>query len=209
MALSSERDPVPHFGHPSEPSSAKLSRAAGPEIVPVKAAVLIALKRSPRPRICSNAYPLSCNGCALRFGVHCTGAIVSPSRPFRTACSLRRTSRSLVRMVHARSGRQRSGVVVQSGSIMGALWIGRRRSVRRRDRRLASSCWKNCRPGERSVDRSKWQRRWRRQDPSEVACRCHRIQKCICCVLGNDLNRACRIRQNALRPQSWHGMCFP
>lgn len=164
----------------------------------------------------------------MRFRVECAGSIVSSSsQPFRTACSLRRTSRSLVRMVHARSGRQRPGFVVQSGSIMGALWIGRRRSDRRCDRRLASSCRKNRRPGERPVDRSKWQRRWRRQGPSEIVGRCYRIQKCICSVLGDDsiwhaesgeyvtrlivarhvlsINRSLTVRRNAIRLGGYPG----
>jgi hypothetical protein len=77
------------------------------------------------------------------------------------------------------------------------------------------------------VDRSKWQRRWRRQGPSEIVGRCYRIQKCICSVLGDDsiwhaesgeyvtrfvvarhvlsINRSLTVRRNAIRLGGYPG----
>ena len=54
-------------------------------------------------------------------------------------------------------GRRRSRTVVQSRALMGALRVQRGRSAGRRDRRVASSCRKNCRPRKWPVDRAERQ----------------------------------------------------
>ena len=143
-------------------------RAAGPEIVRPKAAVLIAMKRSFPHRIPkSNAYHLSCNSRAMCIGVErgspilssssLSSSSLSSSRPLRRACTLRRATGRVVRVVHAQSGRQRSRPVLQSGALVGALWIQRGRSVGWRHRRLAPSRRKNRRPGKWPMDRAERQ----------------------------------------------------
>ena len=86
-----------------------------------------------------------------------------------------RASASVVRVVHARASRKRSGPFIQSRTVMGPLRVKRRRSPGRRYRGMAPSRRENCRPGKRSVDHSKRQRRPRRTDPAPIHRRRHRI----------------------------------
>ena len=96
-----------------------------------------------------------------------------PSLPSRLPAG--RASASVVRVVYARASRKRSGPFLQSRPVMGPLRVKRGRSRGRRHRGVAPSRRKNCRPGKRSVDRSKRQRRPRRTDPAPI----HRRRHCI------------------------------
>ncbi len=86
-----------------------------------------------------------------------------------------RASASVVRVVHARASRKRSGPFIQSRPVMGPIRVKRERSRGWRHRGVAPSRWENCRPGKRSVDHSKRQRRPRRTDPAPIHRRRHRI----------------------------------
>lgn len=87
----------------------------------------------------------------------------------------RRASARMVRVVHARASRKRSGPFIQSRPVMGPIRVKRGRSRGWRHRGVAPSRRENCRPGKRSVDHSKRQRRPRRTDPAPIHRRRHRI----------------------------------
>ena len=124
----------------------------------------------------------SCNGRALCLCDNGGGQVApSPtpqplSPPSSPSClPPRRASARMVRVVHAWASRKRSGPFIQSRTVMGPLRVKRRRSPGRRYRGMAPSRRENCRPGKRSVDHSKRQRRPRRTDPAPIHRRRHRI----------------------------------
>jgi hypothetical protein len=124
----------------------------------------------------------SCNGRALCLRDNGGGQVApSPtpqplSPPSSPSClPPRRASASMVRVVHAWASRKRSGPFIQSRPVMGPLRVKRGRSRGRRHRGVAPSRRENCRPGKRSVDRSKRQRRPRGTDPAPIHRRRHRV----------------------------------
>jgi hypothetical protein len=135
---------------------------------------------------------LSCNRIDLCFCPPCRSSLPSPSFIRSPPISAsRRTPACLVRLVHAWASGQRSRPGIQSGAIVGPLWLERRRTLSRRDCCLATSRRKNCRPGKRSMDHSKRQRRACGANPTAVDCQRDRVST--------------RLDPRCVAPERWSG----
>ena len=143
----------------------------------------IALRAFPQHKDSHVPEHFSCNGRALCLCDNGGGQVapsptpqpLSPPSWSPSCVPAGRASARVVRVVHARASRKRSGPFIQSRAVMGPLRVKRGRSPGRRHRGVAPSRRENCRPGKRSVDRSKRQRRPRRTDPAPIHRRRHRI----------------------------------
>jgi hypothetical protein len=184
---------LPHFSH-----SGRLSPEASSLVLPVNslgsfkralispaflAGFQIALRAFSQHKDSHVPEHFSCNGRALCVCDHGGGQVAPSSTPqplsppsWSPSClPAGRAAASLVRVVHARASRKRSGPFIQSRTVMGPLWVKRGRSPGRRHRGVAPSRRENCRPGKRPVDHSKRQRWPRRTDPAPIHRRRHRI----------------------------------